>query len=366
MNRSILKAIRLFEWKRLSCARAWMPTIRKRLRPDELYICVPKGGYVPEFRNQTVSSDQGRSCADRVAELCDLGSFTLLRRTPTAIAAATRCFILARNLNPRAASAHIGLADCLVALLDIEAAPPASVLAELNASVSKGLRLNETSATAHVFASLYRATADGLGDETTQEAQRALTLEPRSAMGHFWAAGLLCAQGTHDTGIEHMREASRNAPYCTLFRAYLGRVLYYAGKNQEALMVLDEVTTADPTLAVGHMWTALVHSELGQHDQAVHSGQHAVELSETSATVSGKAYVLARAGKQEDAEQILDRLTTAPPYGYVSPLQLGAVSEALNRREEAAAHLAHAQRENAWGLIWSNVDPRVKRIHSPV
>ena len=27
---------------------------------DQLVICVPKGGYVPEFRNQASSADQGR------------------------------------------------------------------------------------------------------------------------------------------------------------------------------------------------------------------------------------------------------------------------------------------------------------------
>jgi tetratricopeptide (TPR) repeat protein len=181
-------------------------------------------------------------------------------------------------------------------------------------------------------------------------------------MGHFWAAGLLCAQGSHEAGIEHMREATRVAPYCNLFRAYLGRVIYYAGRNKEALSVLSEVTSANPTFAVGYMWTALVHSELGHHDPAVHAGLRAVELSETSATVSGAAYVLARAGRREDAERIFDRLLVNPPYGYVSPLQLAAIAEALGKKEEAAKNLANAQRENAWGLIWSNVDPRVKRI----
>jgi tetratricopeptide (TPR) repeat protein len=331
---------------------------------DQLIIFVPKGAYVPEFRNQTNSADQGRSCADQVAELCDLGSFSLMRRTPTAIAAATRCFILARNLSPAEGRAHIGLADSLVASLDIEAAPPCDVLGELKVSALQGLRLSGSSADAHVFASLYRATSAGLGTKATQEAQRALELEPRSAMGHFWAAGLLCAQGTHEAGIEHMREASRNAPYCTLFRAYLGRVLYYAERNQEALSVLSEVTTADPTLAVGQMWTALVHSELGQHDHAVHAGLRSVELSETSATVSCAAYVLARAGRKEEAENNFNRLTTTPPYGYVSPLQLAVIAESLDWREEAARHLALARRQNAWGLIWSDVDPRVKRIRS--
>ena len=332
----------------------------------ELLISVPKGGYIPEFRRQANSADVGRACRDHTTELCDVGSFSLLRRTPAAIVQATRCFIQARNANPCEARAHIGLADALVASLDIEAAAPGDVLNELKQSVMEGLRLNESSATAHVFASLYRATAEGLNGETVQAAQRALDLEPHSAMGHFWAAGLLCAQGTHGPGIEHMRQASRNAPYCTLFRAYLGRVLYYADRNEEALTVLTEVTTADPSLAVGHMWTALVYSELGRHDDAIHSGLKAIELSETSATVSCAAYVLARAGRREEAECNFNRLTSSPPYGYVSPLQLAAIEEALGRREEATQQLALAQRENAWGLIWSNVDPRVKRIRSKI
>jgi tetratricopeptide (TPR) repeat protein len=331
---------------------------------DELIICVPKGGYIPEFRNRAGTADQGRACVDQVAELCDLGSFSLLRRTPAAIAASTRCFVLARNLNPGEARAHIGLADALIASLDIDAAPPSSVLVELKESVNQGLRLNERSADAHVFASLYRATSNGLGGETTREAQRALELEPDSPLGHFWAAGLLCAEGTFDTGVEHLREACRKAPFCTLFQAYLGRVLYYAGRCQEALGVLREVTAADPTLAVARMWIGLVHSELGEHDQAIHEGQHAVELSETSATLSGAAYVLARAGQDELAEIIFDRLTKSPPYGYVSPLQLAAIAEGLGQRKQAGEQLARAQRGNAWGLIWSNVDPRTTRIRT--
>jgi tetratricopeptide (TPR) repeat protein len=271
---------------------------------------------------------------------------------------------LARNLNPADPRTHIGLADSIIASLDIEATPLNDVLGELKASVLQGLRLNEGSADAHVFASLYSAIAEGTGTRGAQEARRALELEPRNRMGQFWAAGLLSAQGRLEAAIEQEREAIRNAPYCTLFRVYLGRGLYYAARNQEALVVLNEVTSADPTFAVGHMWAALVHSELGEHDQAVHAGLHAVELSETSATVSNAAYVLARAGRREDAECIFERLTATPPYGYASPLQLGLIAEALNRREEAAMHVAHAQRENAWGVIWSKVDPRVNRIYA--
>src|SRR5262249_1952244 len=104
--------------------------------------------------------------------------------------------------------------------------------------------------------------------------------------------------------------------------------------------------------------------ELGRHDEAIQAALEAVRLSETSATLSTKAYVLARAGRLEDAECVLDGLTAAPPYGYVSPIQVAVIAEALGRREEAASHLAGARRENAWALIWQDVDPRLKRISS--
>jgi hypothetical protein len=35
---------------------------------DQLVICVPKGGNIPEFRNPARSADQGHSCADQIGD----------------------------------------------------------------------------------------------------------------------------------------------------------------------------------------------------------------------------------------------------------------------------------------------------------
>ena len=58
--------------------------VKLRARLDEYYaqwasfnrllISVPKGGYIPEFRSHSGAADKGRSCAQQIAELCDLGS----------------------------------------------------------------------------------------------------------------------------------------------------------------------------------------------------------------------------------------------------------------------------------------------------
>jgi predicted Zn-dependent protease len=161
-----------------------------------------------------------------------------------------------------------------------------------------------------------------------------------------------------------MREAIRCAPHCTLFRVFLGRVLYYAGRNAEAVQVLKDVAGIEPALAVGHLWSSLAYTEIEQHDKAVDAAAHAVCLSETAATLSAHAYVLARAGRREQAECIFDRVIANPPHGYVSPVNLAAIAEALNRGEEAAMYIARARRERAWGLLLQEVDPRLQRIQS--
>jgi hypothetical protein len=125
---------------------------------------------------------------------------------------------------------------------------------------------------------------------------------------------------------------------------------------------LQEVTLDDPALSAGHLWLALARTELGLHDEAVQAGIQAVRLSRTSSTLSAHAYVLARAGRREDAESILDLLLVDPPYSYVSPLQLAAVAHALGREEEASAHLVNAHTGDTLALLWRDVDPRIARI----
>jgi tetratricopeptide (TPR) repeat protein len=331
---------------------------------DALVICLPKGGYLPEFHSRGRPLVSGRAGASQIAELCDVGSLALMRRTPASIAVATSCYVHARTLNPTDVRAHLGLATSYTASLDIESASPVEVAAEFQTCISQGLRVNESSGEAHVLASLWHATVEGVGENATEELVRAMRLEPQNPVAHFWASGLLSAQGAHDASLDHFKQAIRAVPDCALIRAYLGRALYYAGRNREALAVLQDEQCIDPALAVGHLWTALVRTELDQHDEAIQAALEAVRLSETSATLSTCAYVLARGARCEEAEGIFNGLTENPPYGYVSPLQLAVIAEALGKGEEAAMHFHNARRGNAWALLWREVDPRLKRLKS--
>jgi Tfp pilus assembly protein PilF len=333
---------------------------------DELVICVPRGGYVPEFHNRGAPLADGSAGAYRIAELCDIGSLALMRRTPTSIAVAIDCFVRARTLSPTDARPHLGLATGFTASLDIETISPRAAAADFHNSVSDGLHSNEDSGEAHVLRSLWLATVDGIGKSATAELARGIQLAPRNPAAHFWASGILSAQGEHEGSLHHFQEAIRSAPDCALLKAYLGRALYYAGRYRDALDVLEDVRSIDPALAVGYLWAALVWTELGRHDEAAAAGSRAVQLSTTSATLSANAYVLARGGQREEAERILESLTENPPYGYVSPLQLAVICEATGRVEEAAIHLDSARRENAWAILWQEVDARIMRLRSRI
>jgi hypothetical protein len=73
-----------------------------------------------------------------------------------------------------------------------------------------------------VLASLWSATVGGIGIGANEELRRALYLEPKSPVAHFWASGLLSAEGAHEASIEHFKQAIRCVPDCALIRAYLG------------------------------------------------------------------------------------------------------------------------------------------------
>jgi len=216
---------------------------------DELGICIPKGGYVPEFHNYGRPLVHGSAGEQQVSELCDIAFAALMRSTPASLEVAAACFAEARNLNPSDPRPHIGLANCYGFALSSEAKPPSEVMDELRKSSSKALQLNETSGDAHVAASICHFFVDGTTGKAMKEARRALQLEPQSAIAHFWAPALLSAAGRHEASLAHMREAIRCAPNCTLFGVFLGRVLYYAGRSAEAVQVLKDVGRAEPALA---------------------------------------------------------------------------------------------------------------------
>jgi len=331
-------------------------------RLDEVAICVPKGGYVPEFHNCGRGVKTGAAGENQIAELCGIASAAMMRSTPASLDVAAACLVEARNLNPSDPRPHIGLASCHGFALSNEAKSPPEVMGKLRVSASRALELNQTSGDAHIAASICHAFVDGAEEQAAEEARCALQLEPRNALAHFWVTALLSAAGQHEASLAHMQEAIRCAPDRTLFRAYLGRLFYYAGRSAEAIQVLKDVVRAEPALAVAHSWTSLAHTEMGQHDEAVEAASHAVRLSETSATLGALAYVLAEGGRRDEAECMFDRLRADPPYGYVSPVHLAAIAGALNRRQSAAKYMANARRERAWGLLMGKVDARLQRI----
>ncbi len=299
------------------------------------------------------------------------GRIHLDERTLPSFQKAIRYFEEAIKQDPRYASAHSGLADCynlleLWGFLSPQVAGPKAMEYAV-----KALELDDTLAEAHASMATCLAHIKWDWEGAEREYRRALELNPSYATGHFWYAHtLLQFQRRWDEAIHEMREAERLDPFSPNIAANKARILFLAGRREEAIGQFRLAMKINPEFWFAHaeFGTALV--SMSSIDEGMAEIEKAVRLSGNDWAKAELAYAYMAGNRKTDAEGILRELKEISTQRYVAATAIASVYAVLGEKDSAFEWLNRAAQEGAWSISLLNehtfdglrTDPRFQKL----
>jgi TolB-like protein/tetratricopeptide (TPR) repeat protein len=295
------------------------------------------------------------------------GRFFWSKRTGDGCHRAIACFERAIALDPRYALAHVGLADSWVmlglqvALMGGEA--PLETMPRAKAAIARALALDDSLAEVHASLGQIGVFYDWDWPVAERAFQRSLALNPHYLNARHWYAMALSHVGRVDEGLVEMRHALELDPFSPYVNGNYGRLLHFARRHDEAIAHLERTLARDPGFAFTRFRMGLAYEGAKMFDRAIDEYRLARSLSNQGPLATGSlAYALARAGRRQDSQALLDELLVLSTKRYVSASSIADVHLALGNRDVALDWLTKAvdERANAIGTI--RVNPRYDEL----
>lgn len=198
------------------------------------------------------------------------GRHAFHRRTPGDLLDATTHFSRVVARAPRFAPAHAALAQtwCLRAL-DAFGAPAArQALDKAEAAAVDALRLDSSSADAHLALAMVRHRRDWDWAGAEREFIRAFDLHESHPTGHQWYSIFLAEQGRVQEAGRQAARAIALDPRAAPVHRTAGLVALYAGRTDDATAALRQSLELDPAAGVTRLLLAAVLLEQGGHEEA--------------------------------------------------------------------------------------------------
>lgn len=162
-------------------------------------------------------------------------------------------FQLALERNPQYALAHAGIAYVWLSRGDCGLVPSRQALAKAKAAITQALALDDTQAEVHEILAGVVLHSDWNWVEAERAYQRAIELDPNHADAHFCYSDLLVSTGRPREAVSAMTRALELDPLNFLFRCFRGWHLVYMRRNDEAIGLLRETLTTEPTYPAAHL-----------------------------------------------------------------------------------------------------------------
>ena len=288
-----------------------------------------------------------------------LGRFYWNKRTKADNQLAMEQFKKAIEIDPDAALAYAGLADCYIVAWDEGYLPPEQAYREAKANALRATALDDTIAEAHAsLGAVYSFTV--LWSQAEQEYRRALELNPGFSTAHQWYSINLGALGRHAEAVAEARQALSLDPLSPVQNAFLGRQLYFAGEYAQAEQQLKQTMQVAPSLSVVHTYVGRVYLEQGRHTEALAELNEAARLVGRSTGDLGYGYAVA--GDRAAATRVLQGLEEESRSRYVHPLEIALVYAGLGEKDKAVTWVLKEYSEREGVVQDIAIDPRLRTI----
>ena len=286
------------------------------------------------------------------------GRYLWNRRTGENLKKALAYFQQAAEKDPAYALAYAGMADTCTLIPVYAAGTPQDYLPRARAAAQKAVELDDMLAEAHTslgYVLFYYFESA----QSTKEFERAIELNPNYATAHQWyARTVLLMAGQFDRAIAEVKRAVELDPVSPIIHAELGTVYMVARRYDEAIEELRNTVEMYPEFYWAHRFLGLALELKGSTRDAIAEYERALELNDDPVVLAFVAHAEATTGRQNEAREILARLTEAAKTRYVSPYAFAVIHLALGEKDQALDWLEKAARDHAGPQInLIKVDP---------
>jgi TolB-like protein/DNA-binding winged helix-turn-helix (wHTH) protein/Tfp pilus assembly protein PilF len=281
------------------------------------------------------------------------GLFELNGRTPEDLQRSIAFFRLSTEKDPRFAPAFAALGFSYNVAAGWTFLSPQDAYPKARVAAQKALALDDSLADSHLAYGEVLHEYDWEWSDSEKEYQRALELNPSSAVGHKLYAEYLTHAGRYQEALEEIRKAQELDPASLVMNSFVCFVYMHAREYDKAIKECGKVVEMEPRFLPAHAWLADAYVFSKKYDEAASEFKRALELSSSAnyfLTALGMTYGMK--GDKEQARKILDELQHRATQTYVSPFGLADVYIGLGDRERALAMLEKAFQEHSADLVF--------------
>jgi len=286
------------------------------------------------------------------------GRFFWNRRSVPDTLTAIRYFERAIGIDPNAAVAWAGLADCYNTQAAEQGAPNREELfSKATAAAVRALEIDPDLGEAHAslgYTYLFHAW-DWAGAK--RELDRAVELNPNDASAHDWLSHYSIAMRQFDASLANSKTALEIDPLNPLRRAHMVWHLLFSRRYDDVISQGQRLLQDAPALTGVLAFLGLAYERKGMLPDAIATLQKAVDAEHgDSSALADLSHAYAVAGQHDKAHAILEQLLARSQREFVSPEILANIYCGLNDRERAMDWLEKAYAARTPGLVYIGVD----------
>ena len=280
-----------------------------------------------ELRVQLTPSQQTRLTTEhRVApdavEAYLRGRYQWSKRTPDSLAASIVSFEQAVRHDASYAPAYVGLASSYVLLSGLQIAAESSrfSLPKAREAAAHAIALDPELAEGHA-ALAYTLLYQWDLEESENEFERSIALNPNDANTRFWHAARLAAAGRFEESIAEASRGRQLDPVSPIITAGVSWMNHFARKHEQAAAMAVATMAIEPDFVIAHARRGVAFKHLGDYEQAaVEIGRCLMLSPDNPDHLAQLGQIHALQGRRDAAHQVIARLKQLAGTRFVLPM----------------------------------------------
>lgn len=288
------------------------------------------------------------------------GRFYFAKFTEPDFKTAIEFFQSALQKDPAYAPAYAGIADVYVMMSD-NFLPPSECMPKAKAAALKALELNPDLPEAHTSLGAVKFYYDWDWNGTSEELERALSLNPNYAEAHRIRAAYFASQKRNAESNREIVSAAKLDPLSFLINLDFAWTSFVLREYDLAIRYSNNALELIPSSQSPRATLVLAFIYKGDSQSAARE----IDLTDKKALLEeGPSYaaMLASAeavlGRKKDATEYLARLTEISKHRFICPYELAVTEYHLGNMDRVFPLLEHAYQHRSICMVWLRTDPR--------